>query len=251
MISLPNWIGHQSTKLDRVGSTPTDITLISKSLPEETMLLIFRKPFDRVLKVHSRRGQHAFRERYIPAETSQYEFPALENSIVEILDGEMIYAKVPESRCKGQVHVEKFATVDGREIEPRLAKADTDDLQSVGGVLRPHGETVPGTNVVQVSPVDAGNARLGLAEERGPEGSTDGVHRVDDEPSVLHDRRPEGISAVPAPVKDAGRDRLLGDEIRSSVGAVPVSGQPVLGREEHGNKEVGVSHPVYPRFKLS
>lgn len=210
------------------------------------MKLLFKTPFDRKISVHSRRGENTYRRDFIPAETTEYDYNALPNCVVELTCDSILMVKITIGTNTGaQFNVEKFATIDGRKIEPRLAKTDIDDVQSVGGELRGNGEALSGADVIPSPSVDEGNARLTGGEERRSEGSPDGLHRDNDESSILHDRPVEGIGSVPAPVQDAGRDGLLSNEVRPSVGNVPVSGQPVLGREEHGDKTSGSGDSVY------
>lgn len=198
--------------------------------------------------VRCRRGKNTYRPQTVPARTNVIQYNALPNSVVELVDqGKVIGTfdiqfNVPP---KGMFTDVRPKTEDGGDFSQWSQTEDDDAVQPVVGELHNNGETVPRTDVVQVSSVDQGDARQQQSQERGPEGSTDGVHGHDDEPSVLHDRPTEGERTVSVTVENSGRDGLLSDEVRSSVGDESASGEPVLGREEHGDEAGGDSDPVY------
>lgn len=174
--------------------------------------------------IQSRRGSNVYREAQISANSGCCEYNPLTNSEVELLeDGKVVGTLSIGTSIPSKAHVQAPAT-DGRSPEPRTKKKVTHNVQPVVEPERDSGQTLSGADVVQVPSVDEGNARLGGVEERRPEVSTDGVHSDDVESVVVHDRPSEGVSAVSVAVEDTGRDGLLVDEVRSSIGDESVSG---------------------------
>lgn len=203
-------------------------------------------PSPEVRHIHCRRGENTYRCRDVPANTSVIEYPALANSVIELVENGVVTGELEvqlNAPLKGHLNVVEAR--NGKNPSPRVEKKNNDKVQSLGSELRSHGETVSGKNELPVSPVDEGDARLGSGEEHRPEGSSDGLHGGNDESSVLHDRSTEGVGTVSPTVEDPGRDELQQREIRSGSGDESPSGESVQRREERGDEESGGSDSVY------
>lgn len=223
---------------------------------EETMKLNFwmsNKP----RRIHCRRGDRVFRERDVPANTNQFDYPALSLSVIEMLstDGELlgsveIVHNVNQPHTITPLQGKGDEQLDNRQPEKAGGKRPTpkndDNVQPVGGKGGPDGRTVPRPVRVQVPPVDAGDARQRSTDERGPKSGPDGVHSDAPEQKPVHDRRETRVSAISTTDKDAGRDGLLSDSVRPVVGKQPASAENVQRREERGDKTGGDSGPVHP-----
>lgn len=163
-------------------------------------------------QVRCRRGKHTYRLQDIPPNTNQTEYPALAVSVVELLeDGKVVGTcdinnnyRQPRTVIPTKDHLDAELNRHTPETSvDRSAPADNDDVQPVGDAGSSDGPTVSGSDELPVSPVDAGDARLGLTGERGPEGGTDGVHSDPVESDTVHDRRETGVSSVPSSDEDA------------------------------------------------
>lgn len=118
-------------------------------------------------------------------------------------------AKDADKINKDAVNLMGISTDEGTtasETSGRPEKKDTDTMQQVGGERNQDGETLRRSVHVQVPLVGAVDARLVRKEERGPEGSPDGVHSDNDEQNVLDDRHAPRVRLISPTDENTGRD---------------------------------------------
>ncbi len=92
------------------------------------------------------------------------------------------------------------------EASGRPETKDADVVQQVVGERNPDGETIRRPVHLQVPLVGQVDARLVRKEERGSEGSPDGLHSGDDESNVLDNRHAPRVRLVSPADEDSGRD---------------------------------------------
>lgn len=209
----------------------------------ETILRFWKSKNAR--SIHSRRGQNTYRPADIPPNATTFTYMPLTDSVVELLEHGVVTGTFKlTSNIPGVADVVPTEAHVAKSRE-WLETQDDDILQPVGGEHTDHGETVPRKDVVQVPPVDSGDARLERSEEHRTEISTDGVQRVDAGSVPVENRPVEGVGTVPPAVQVPGRDELQQREVRPDAGTKPVSSEPVQRREERGHEAGGVGHTVY------
>lgn len=169
-----------------------------------------------------RRGKNHYRPLTIPANVDVCEYIPLTNSIIELVEKDMIIG-VAEIDSAAELSVmlrttdqlEKVANAQSSskksvddEISDKSSKQDENTVLPMVHESVDNAPAFSGSVDVQVSSVVARNDGHGSPSERGPESSPDGVYGRDDGLDVPQDRPGEEVDSVSSSDENPSSDGL-------------------------------------------